>query len=79
MQSVGIRYIAYVFGESSPEYKRAQWDGPRIQGRQGHWLQTHARFELDFFDTVTALEATRRSVFREGDVRVLDLATMAGN
>ena len=77
LQSVGIRYIAYVFGETSPEYKRAQWAGPRIEGRQGHWLQTHARFELDFFDTVTDLAKTRRSVFHEGDVRVLDLATPA--
>jgi hypothetical protein len=75
--SVGIRYYAYVFGPSSPEYKRDQWEGARIEGRQGIWLQRQARFALDYFDTVTALAASRRSVFHEGDVRVLDLATPA--
>ena len=76
-QSLGIRYIAYVFGPSSPEYKRSQWEGARIEGRQGYWQLRQARFELDFFDTITALAASRRSVFHEGDVRVLDLATAA--
>ncbi len=75
--SVGIRYFAYVFGPSSPEYKRSQWEGARIEGKQGIWLQRHARLVMDFFDTVTALAASRRSVFHEGDVRVLDLATPA--
>jgi hypothetical protein len=77
LRSVGVRYIAYVFGPSSPEYKLSQWEGARIDGRQGIWLQVQARFELDFFSTITALAASRRSVFHEGEVRVLDLATAA--
>ena len=75
--SVGVRYIAYVFGPSSPEYKLSQWEGARIEGKQGIWLQVQARFELDFFQTVTALAASRLSVFHDGQVRVLDLATPA--
>jgi hypothetical protein len=77
LRSVGVRYIAYVFGESSPEYKRSQWQGPRSDGRQGIWLQVQARFLLNFFDTVTELSASRRVVFKEGEIRVLDLATPA--
>ena len=63
LSSVGIRYLAYVYGPSSPEFKRALWEGKRIEGKQGFWLQTQARFELDFFDTVTALAAAANPYF----------------
>jgi hypothetical protein len=77
LKRVGIRYIAFQVGPSSPEYSPAMWEQRRTlslapNGR-GAFYQNQARFELDFFHTVTALEQTRRSLFHSGELHVLDL------
>jgi hypothetical protein len=81
MHSVGVRYVAYELGPSSVEYswdiwrRRAAADPP-ANGRGGFY-KNQARFELDYFDVVTSLSSTRKSLFREGDFRVLDLESAA--
>ena len=75
---VGIRYIAYQLGPSSPEYWRDMWEQRKeislAPNGRGFFYQNQARFELDFFDDVTALQRSRRSLFDEGELHVLDLA-----
>jgi hypothetical protein len=75
-----IRYIAYQLGPSSPEYNVAYWQAkasPSSSGGLASFYERQARFELDFFSTLNGLVANRRSVFHDGDVRVLDLETPA--
>ena len=79
MLSQGIRYVAYQIGPSSAEYKRSTWDARNAividhTGRNGFY-KIQARFELDAFDTLEALTKTRKSVFNEGELHVIDLAT----
>ena len=78
LHSVGVRYLAYQLGPSSPEYnldlwqKRAAAADPATAGRGGFY-KNQARFELDFFSVLSSLSSTRASLFKEGDFRVLDL------
>jgi hypothetical protein len=78
LRKVGIRYIAYQVGPSSPEYSPELWQQrkttPFAPNGRGGFYQNQARFEFDFFDDVKALERTRRSLFDEGEIHVLDLA-----
>ena len=77
MRSLGIRYIAYTLGRSSPEYQLELWQARADaaltpNGRSGFYKNT-ARFELDFFHVLTSLAASRAMLFHEGDMVVLDL------
>jgi hypothetical protein len=78
LRKVGIRYIAYQVGPSSPEYWPEMWQQrkvtPLAPNGRGAFYQNQSRFELDFFDDVTELQRTRRSLFEEGELHVLDLA-----
>ena len=81
MLSQGIRYVAFQLGASSPEYRRSAWTARAAividhTGRNGFY-KIQARFELDAFDTLEALEKSRKSLFNNGDIHVLDLATHA--
>lgn len=78
-----IRYLAYTLGPASPEYRHGLWLGrlrkldPRA--RTGHTLSTLFRhvavIYLDVFDKLEQLEQRHAAIFREGQIRVLDLAS----
>jgi hypothetical protein len=77
LHAQGVRYIAYILGPSSPEYKLDLWEGrvartDPTNGRGGY-LKNQARFDLDFFQVLTSLSASRAVLFSDGDIRVLDL------
>ena len=78
MLSKGVRYVAFQLGPSSVEYQRQLWVGRRattvLESERGGFYKRQARFELEAFDTLEALEKTRRMLFHEGDIRVIDLA-----
>jgi hypothetical protein len=81
MRSLRIRYIAYQLGASSKEYNEVYWQQnlnaeTPPHGRSG-FHKNQARFELDFFATLRELSRSRKSVFSEGELRVLDLETPA--
>jgi len=78
LRSVGVRYIAYQVGPSSQEYNADTWRARAAAvvpptGRDHFFYKNQSRFELDFFDVIKGLAATRRSLFHEGDIHVLDL------
>jgi hypothetical protein len=79
LQSVGIRYIAYQIGPSSPEYDVGYWERKiattMVVNGRGEFYKTQGRFELDSFAALKALTATRRVLFTEGEIRVIDLGT----
>jgi hypothetical protein len=79
LHRLGIRYIVYQMGPSSAEYNPGYWVHKSavqviINGR-GNFYKIQARFELDFFAVLKALTETRRAVFRQDEIRVLDLET----
>lgn len=79
LESVGIRYIAFQVGPSSPEYDPGYWErkiasAVVVNGR-GNFYKVQGRFELDAFKTLQALAASRRVLFSEGEIRVIDLQT----
>jgi hypothetical protein len=79
MLAQGIRYVAFQLGESSPEYRYSAWNYRAATvidqtGRNGFY-KNQARFELDFFHVIEALQKSRKNVFNEGEIHVLDLAT----
>jgi hypothetical protein len=45
-----------------------------VNGR-GAFYKIQGRFELDSFEALKALTATRRVLFSEGEIRVIDLGT----
>jgi hypothetical protein len=77
MHANGIRYIAVQLGPTSAEYNRPLWDGrlkePDPKNGRGGFYKRQAAFELDFFAVFEELERSHATIFREGDVRVLDL------
>jgi hypothetical protein len=79
MHGLGMRYVAYQMGPSSREYDVSYWNQMSAQAvvinGRGNFYKIQARFELDTFATFTALAATRRVLFSEGEIRVLDLET----
>src|SRR5439155_9835007 len=79
LQSVGIRYIAFQIGPSSPEYDVGYWErkiaSTVVVNGRGNFYKVQGRFELDSFAALQALAASRRVLFNEGDLRVVDLAT----
>ena len=77
LHGLGIHYLAYQIGPTSREYDVGYWqrmgaNAVVIHGR-GSFYKIQARFELDTFATFQALAASRRVVFSEGEIRVLDL------
>ena len=77
LHGLGIRYLAYQIGPSSREYDVSYWERMAanavvVHGR-GNFYKVQSRFELDTFKTFQALAASRRVVFSEGEMRVLDL------
>jgi hypothetical protein len=76
LHSLGIRFIAYNLGPSSPDYNWGMWQG-RLDAEvppSGRGLyKNQARFELDFFQVLTTLSSQCAVVFEEGEVKVLDL------
>jgi hypothetical protein len=81
LHGLGIRYVAYMFGASSPEYSwdvwRPRFDAPPSPTGRGDFLKNMARFEVDFFKSLEALKGSRKTVYREGEMTVLDLDTPA--
>lgn len=81
LESVGIRYIAYQIGPSSPEYDVGYWErkiaSTAVVNGRGSFYKIQGRFELDSFATLQALGHSRRVLFNEGDLRVIDLKTRA--
>jgi hypothetical protein len=79
MLSLGIRYVAYQLGSSSLEYQRSTWTQRLAivvpESGRGGFYKNQARFELDAFDVLEALTVTRKVVFHEGDIWVLDLSS----
>lgn len=77
--SVGIRYVAYQVGPSSPEYDVGYWErkiaSTVVVNGRGTFYKVQGKFELDSFATLQALSQSRRVLFSEGDIRVLDLKT----
>jgi hypothetical protein len=77
----GVRYIAFQLGPSSVEYSHNIWE-PRLaaaaprEGRGGFYKK-QATFELDFFGVLEALERTRNVIFRDHEIRVLDVESPA--
>jgi hypothetical protein len=79
LQSVGIRYVAFQIGPSSPEYDVGYWErkiasAVVVNGR-GNFYKVQGKFELDSFAALKALAGSRRVVFNEGDIQVIDLGT----
>jgi hypothetical protein len=77
LHGLGIHYLAYQIGPTSREYDVGYWErmganAVVIHGR-GNFYKIQSRFELDTFATFQALAASRRVVFSEGEIRVLDL------
>jgi hypothetical protein len=77
--SINARYIMYVLGESSPEYRYSMWRDraalPPPTNNRGGLYRNMSGWYLDFFDNLQALEKSRKKLFQEGEIRVLDLAT----
>ena len=77
LHSLGIRYLAYQIGPSSREYDVSYWErmaaNAVVAHGRGNFYKVQSRFELDTFKTLQALAASRRVLFSEGEMRVLDL------
>jgi len=77
LHGLGIRYLAYQIGPSSREYDVGYWErmaaNAVVAHGRGNFYKIQSRFELDAFKTFQALAASRRVLFSEGDMRVLDL------
>jgi hypothetical protein len=76
---VGVRYLAYQVGPSSREYDPDYWRQKMaavvvVNGRGGFY-KVQGKFELDAFTTFTRLAETRKNLFAENEIRVLDLQT----
>jgi hypothetical protein len=77
LHGLGIRYLAYQIGPSSREYDVSYWErmaaNAVVAHGRGNFYKVQSRFELDTFKTFQALAASRRVLFSEGEIRVLDL------
>lgn len=79
LQKQGIRYIAYQMGPSSreysPDYWRQKMATTAIVNGRGGFYKIQAKFELETFATLDKLAHSRKNLFAEGDIHVLDLQT----
>jgi hypothetical protein len=77
-QSLGIRYVSFIVGNSSYEYQYPMWRQRAAQviapGQRGGMYHDQAAWNLDAFDNFMALTTSRKVLFHEGDYWVLDLA-----
>jgi xanthosine utilization system XapX-like protein len=77
LHGLGIHYLAYQIGPTSREYDVGYWErmgaNAVVSHGRGNFYKVQSRFELDTFTTFQALAASRRVVFSEGEIRVLDL------
>jgi hypothetical protein len=74
--SRGIRYVMYFCGETEVHERRSlrlHLEGPN------YWLRQQAFFTLRFQDVLTELGATRKRIYDDGRIFVLDLYTKAPN
>jgi hypothetical protein len=78
---IHARYIVFVLGESSPEYRYSMWRARAAQpapvNNRGGLYRNMAEWYLDFFENLEALEKSRKKLFYESEIRVLDLQTMS--
>jgi hypothetical protein len=80
--SINVRYIAFVIGESSPEYRYSMWRDRAAQPvppkNRGGLYRSMAQWYLDVFDNLISLTKSRKVLFHEFDIWVLDLSTLTG-
>jgi hypothetical protein len=76
--SLDIRYVAFVINEASPEYRYSLWIAraglPAPVNNRGGLLKSMAPWYLDTFDKLMSLTKSRKILFNEGTVWLLDLA-----
>jgi hypothetical protein len=83
LQRVGVRYLAFHIGGSSPEYQLNTWEawlkpgapsGRDLRSRRPQ-LHAMARFYVDVLTNLPKLAASRKQLYADGGTYVLDLAT----
>jgi hypothetical protein len=74
----GIRYLAYSYGDEAT-FSRAQF-GSRLEPRVNIWIRRGAEIAFDFQDNALTLGKSRKKLYDNGRMFVLDLeAPVAGN
>jgi hypothetical protein len=74
----GIRYLAYSY-EDEATFSRAQF-GSRLEPRVNIWIRRRAEIAFDFQDNALTLGKSRKKLYDNGRMFVLDLeAPVAGN
>jgi hypothetical protein len=78
---LGIRYVAFTVGGSSPEYQPSNWAKkltstcpPRDMKSRCAQLRAMARFYVDIFANLVELAAKRKQLYAKQSTYVLDLA-----
>jgi hypothetical protein len=71
----GIRYLAYSYGDEAT-FSRAIF-GDRLQPEVNIWIRRGAEIAFDFQDNALALGKSRKKLFDNGSMFVLDLETPA--
>ena len=69
----GIRYLAYSYGDEA-SFSRAEF-GNRLDPDVNVWIRKGAQIAFDFQDNAVLLARTRKKLFDNGNMFVLDLAT----
>jgi hypothetical protein len=69
----GIRYLAYSYGDEAT-FSRAEF-GDRLDPHVNVWIRKGAQIAFDFQDNAVLLGRTRKKLFDNGKMFVLDLAT----
>jgi hypothetical protein len=70
-----VRYVAYSY-RTEANFSREAFDH-RLDPEEFAWTRTQARHALDFQDNLMQLSLTRRRIYDDGDIFVLDLAVSA--
>jgi hypothetical protein len=71
----GIRYLGYSYGDEAT-FSRALFSD-RLQPKVNIWIRRGAQIAFDFQDNALALGRSRKKLFDNGSMFVLDLATPA--
>jgi len=71
--AVGVRYLAYSYADNA-NFTRAEF-GSRLDPEVNVNLRVGAKMAFDFEDNISLLGETRRRIFDNGKIFVLDLAT----
>jgi hypothetical protein len=66
-----VRYVAYSYRKEANFSRRLHWD--RLEPGVFPWTRAQAMHALDFQDNLVELGQSRRRIFDNGDVFVLDL------